>query len=68
MRVGVVLAAVLAAALLPLSLSLDKGAVVTLAARWQGTSYLLEAAELMVRSVRVQYVAERPFRCWHPVC
>jgi len=35
----------------PLSYAyIEKGASVTLASRWQGTSYLLEAAELLVRA------------------
>jgi hypothetical protein len=57
MQVLFILLAAVLAALVPHALSVgDKGASVTLAARWQGTSYLLEAAEMLVRACVHHYL------------
>lgn len=48
-RSAALLAGLLAVLLAPMALGMQKGASLSLRARWQGTPYLLEAAEFLVR-------------------
>lgn len=51
-----VLVVVIAAVSCHLALAIDKGASVSLKARWNGTSYVQETAEFLVRCQRFQHI------------